>query len=508
MEYLHELLELWGAGLGNFLRLDTQIIVFVGVVIGIVFGALPGLSASMALSIFIPFTFAFEAYQGMAFLVAMYVATCFGGAISAILVNIPGSPSSVCTAFDGYPMAQRGEAGRAIATGALASALGGLFGLLVLMISSPFIITAARRFGTWENALLALMGLTMISYVSPGRMVKGLLGGALGFFLATIGQDPMVGFPRFTLGQVQLLGGINFVVILIGLFGMAEALLQLEKDVKSETIQKISGMTKCFRDLTSNIGCFFRSSIIGTLIGAIPAVGPTVANVISYGTAKRVSKNPRAFGKGCPEGLVAAEAADNSSVGGALVPMMTLGIPGCPMTAVLIGALMIHGLSPGPRLFSDAPAVVSSIYIGYGLALVWVLINGLLAARLYAKLITIPRYVLLPMIMLLCMVGAYSLSYSIFDVMLVIVFGVLGYGLRKLGVSPAPIVLGVVLGPILERNLRRSLILSDGSLLPYVTRPVCLILLGITLFLLALSFFQSRKAAAVKDSEEGEDNCR
>lgn len=505
MDFLHELVELWAAGLPYYLRFDTQILVFLAVIIGIIWGALPGLSASMALAIFMPFTFGLAPYQGIAFLVAIYTAVCFGGAISAILVNIPGAPSAVCTAFDGYPMALRGEAGRAIGIAALASALGGLFGLIVLMLFSPVIVLVARRFGTWEYTLLAVMGLTMIAYVAPGSMLKGLLGGILGLALSTIGQDPIIAFPRFTMGQVWLLGGVNFVAVLIGLFGMAEALLQLEKEVKASPIkQKIVGMRRCFTDVASNVGCLLRSSVIGTLIGAIPAVGPTVANVVSYVVGKRASKNPEAFGKGSAEGLIASEAADNACVGGALIPLITLGIPGCPVTAVLIGALMIHGLFPGPRLFADYPHVVSSIFIGKGIALAWVLLNGLVGARLYAKLLTIPRYVLLPMIMLLCMVGAYSISNSLFDVLMVNVFGVFGYGLQKLGIPPAPIVLGLVLGPIFETNLRRSLLLGRGSLLPYVTRPFSLIILGIILLLILLSAIQARRSARIKKNHEGE----
>lgn len=503
MEYVGELIQLWGSGLHHFYTLDMWLILLAGAVIGLVFGALPGLTASMALSIFIPFTFGMDPYQGIAFLVAMYVATCLGGAISGILVNIPGAPSSVCTALDGYPMAQRGEAGRALGTATLSSALGGLVGLFFLMIFSPMIITIARKFGTWEYALLAVMGITMISYISArGSMIRGLIGGVIGLFLATIGQDPIIAYPRYTLGTMDLLGGINFVVILIGLFGMAEALLQLEKDVKIVPVQKISGILKSFGDLYSNVKVFFRSSIIGVFIGAIPAAGPTIATVVTYGLAKRTSGNPEDYGKGSSEGLVAAESADNACVGGALIPMMTLGIPGCPMTAVLIGALMIHGLSPGVRLFEDNPEYVSSIYIGYGLGLVLILVIGLLGSGLYAKLLSIPRYVLIPTIMVLCMVGGYSLSNSLFEVLLVIIFGVAGYFLQKIDIHPAPIILGVVLGPMFETNLRRSLMLADGSLLPYFTRPMCLILWGIIIFIVISSIIQARKAKATHQEQE------
>ncbi len=496
MEYLSDLIQLWGSGIHHFYNLDTWLILIAGALIGLIFGALPGLSASMALAIFIPFTFGMTPYQGIAFLIAMYVATCLGGAIAAILVNIPGAPSSVCTSLDGYPMAQRGEAGRALGTATLSSSLGGLVGLLFLMISSPIIITLARRFGTWEYALLAVMGITMISYISArGSMIRGLIGGVIGLFLATVGQDPIIAYPRYTMGSMDLLGGINFVVILIGLFGMAEALLQMEKDIKAVPVQKITGLSKSFIDLISNIKVFFRSAIIGTFIGAMPAAGPTIATVVTYGLAKRSSKTPQEFGKGSSEGLVAAESADNACVGGALIPMMTLGIPGCPMTAVLLGALMMHGLTPGVRLFEDNPQYVSSIYIGYGLGLILILIIGLLGARLYARLLNIPRHVLIPAIMILCMVGGYSLGNSLFDVLLVVIFGVVGYFLQKVDIHPAPIILGMVLGPMFEVNLRRSLILADGSLMPYFTRPVCLFIWAIIIFIIVSSITQARKVS-------------
>jgi putative tricarboxylic transport membrane protein len=490
MEYIQQTLALWGAGLHVFGKFDTHILIFAGSVIGLLFGTLPGLSSSMALAIFIPFTFGFDPYQGIAFLITIYVTSVFAGALAAILVNIPGTPSSISTGFDGYPMAQRGEAGRAVGIATVASALGGLIGLVFLMVFSPAIVLLARRFGSWEYVLLAVMGITMISYISKGSIIKGLLGGTFGLFIATIGEDPIISFPRFTLNSVEFLGGINFVVILIGLFGMSEVFLQLESDNKLPPVQHVAGFKKSFRDVFSHLGCLIRSSFIGTFIGAIPAAGPSIASVVSYSVAKRASKTPEEFGNGSVEGILAAESSNNASVGGALIPMMTLGIPGDPMTAVLIGALMVHGLAPGPRLFTDNPAYVSSVYISYGIALIWVLINGLIGARWYAKLLSIPRYMLLPMIMLLCMVGSFSLANNLFDVVMVVVFGALGYFLQKADISPAPIILGVVLGPMFETNLRRAMILSQGNILPFVTRPVALVITAIIIYIVATAVFQ------------------
>lgn len=492
-DYIRTTVSLWTSGLPVFASLNTHFIIFVGSIIGFLFGALPGLSSSMALAIFIPFTFGFDPYQGIAFLITIYVTSVFAGALTAILVNIPGTPSSICTAFDGYPMAQRGEAGRAVGIATISSALGGLIGLIFLMVFSPAIVLLARRFGSWEYVLLAVMGITMISYISKGSIIKGLLGGTFGLFLATIGEDPIISYPRFTFNSADLVGGINFVVILIGLFGMAEVFLQLERDVQLKPIQKVLGFGKSVADIFSHLGCLLRSSLIGTFIGAIPATGPSIASIVSYSVAKRASKNPEEFGNGSVEGIVAAESSNNACVGGALIPMMTLGIPGDPMTAVLIGALMIHGLAPGPKLFADNPVYVSSVYFSYGIALLWVLINGLLGARWYAKILSVPRYMLLPLIMLLCMVGSYSLANNLFDVVLMVCFGALGYFLQKADISPAPIVLGAVLGPMFETNLRRSMILSQGNILPFATRPVALVLKAIIMYIILSSIFQGRK---------------
>ncbi len=495
MQYIQETFALWSSGIHIFTSFDTHLLIFVGSVIGLLFGTLPGLSSSMALAIFIPFTFGFTPHQGIAFLITIYTTSVFAGALAAILVNIPGTPSSISTGFDGYPMAQRGEAGRAVGIATVASALGGLVGLIFLMVFSPMIVLLARRFGSWEYVLLAVMGVTMISYISKGSIIKGLLGGTLGLFIATIGEDPIISYPRFSFGTYQLLGGIDFVVILIGLFGLAEVFLQLEKHIRAEpVVQTVSGFGRSFRDVLSRPVCLIRSSLIGTVIGAIPAAGPSIASVVSYGVAKRSSRNPEEFGNGSIDGILAAESSNNASVGGALIPMMTLGIPGDPMTAVLIGALLVHGLSPGPRLFTDNPAYVSAVYLSYAIALVWVLINGLLGARWYAKLLSIPRHVLLPMIMVLCMVGSYSLNSNLFDVLIMVIFGVIGYLLQKAAISPAPIILGVVLGPMFETNLRRSMILSRGSFMPFVTRPMSLAILAVIAYIIVSSVRQARRA--------------
>ncbi len=499
--YFEQLFELWTSGLPVFSHLNTWFYVLLGSLIGLIFGALPGLSSTMSLAVFLPLTFGMDAKQGIVFLICIYVTATFGGAISAILVNIPGTPSAIATGLDGYPMAQRGEAGRAIGIATLSSVLGGFFGLIMLMLCAPLVVMVARKFGSWEYALLALVGISMVSYVSKGNMIKGLLGGVLGLFIASIGQDPIMAYPRFTLGTADLVGGIHMVVVMIGLFGLSEVFIQLEKEDNLEIIQKIGKLFSSLGDVTSNILTVIRSSIIGTFVGAVPAAGPSIGSITSYGVAKRFSKKYKNFGKGEPEALVAAESANNAGVGGALIPMMTLGIPGDPMTAVLLGALMIHGLTPGPMLFEFSPDYVSSIYISYALGLVAILVGGFIGSNYIAKALLLPRYILLPLISVLCLVGSFALNNNLFDVGIVVVFGIIGYILHKVDIPIAAVVLGVVLGTMFEDNLRRALLLGKGSLLPFITRPVCLILIGVIILIIISAISQHRKSKQLDEME-------
>lgn len=499
--YLEQLFDLWTSGLPVFYSWQTWLYIVLGSLIGLIFGALPGLSSTMSLAVFLPLTFTMNANQGIVFLICIYITATYGGAISAILINIPGTPSAIATGLDGYPLAQRGEAGRAISIATVSSMLGGLIGLIVLMLCAPLVVMVARKFGSWEYALLALVGISMVSYVSKGNMIKGLLGGVLGLFIASIGQDPILAYPRFTLGRGELVGGVHMVVVMIGLFGLAEVFIQLEKDDKLQIIQKIGKLFSSFRDVTSNLETLVRSSVIGVFVGAVPAAGPSIGSIVSYGVAKRFSKKFRNFGHGEPEGLVAAESANNAAVGGALIPMMTLGIPGDPMTAVLLGALMIHGLRPGPMLFQHSPEYVSSIYIAYAIGLVAIFIGGFIGANYIAKALLLPRYVLLPLVTLLCLVGSFALSNNLFDVGTVVVFGVIGFVLYKVDIPVSAVVLGVVLGKMFEDNLRRALLLGKGSFLPFCTRPVCLILIALIILIVISAITQHLKAKRMEKSE-------
>ena len=484
MEYIGALFDLYGAGAEFVTSPRALMLIFFGTVIGIVFGCMPGLSSTMALALFTPLTFGFTPSEGIVFLIAIYVSSVYAGAIAAILVNIPGTPSAIATGLDGYPMAQRGEAGRALGLATIASFLGGLVGVTVLMLFSPVLAQVARNFGSWEYAMLALLGLTLISYVSPGSIVKGLIGGTIGLMLASIGEEVIFAYPRFTGGIAELGGGLHMVVLMIGFFGFSELFSQVETGVKATVQQKVEGILQSFREVRSHGGTILRSSLLGTLIGILPGAGGSIASITAYGVAKRISPRSAEFGTGNPEGIVAGESSNNASVGGALVPMLTMGIPGDPMTAVLIGALMIHGLAPGPGLFVQYPEFVSAIFLGFIIALVFMLIVGLAAARPFARLLSFPKPIVLAVITLMCVAGSYAIQNSIFDIGIALAAGVAGYLLRKVDVHPAPIILGIVLGPLLEVNLRRSLLLGDGSLMPFLTRPLSVTMIVIILLVI------------------------
>ncbi len=486
MEYLSNLGELYLSGAGQVFTPRALLLILAGTLLGIVFGALPGLSSTMALALFTPLTFAMSPAEAIVFLIALYISSVYAGAVAAILVNIPGTPSSIATSFDGYPLSQRGEAGRAIGVATVASVIGGAIGLVVLMVGSPLLAQMARRIGSWEYAILALLALTLISYVSPGTMLRGLIAGTLGLLIATIGSDLILGYPRFTFGTSELVGGLDVVVLMIGLFGFAEVFSELENTARPSVKQRVHGVARSVRETFTHTKTIVRSSLIGVGIGVLPGAGGSIASIAAYGVSLRTSRKPQEYGKGSTEGLSAAESSNNASVGGALVPMMTLGIPGDPMTAVLIGALMIHGLAPGPQLYANNPAFVSAIFLGYLVALVFMLIVGLLAARPYARLVSFPRPYVMGVIALLCVVGSYSIQNSIFDVWVAVAAGFAGYLLKKVHIYPAPIVLGVVLGPLLEHNLRRALFLGDGSIMPFFTRPISLLLI-LTIILLLFS---------------------
>lgn len=485
------------AGLSNFTSAHSLYLILAGNVLGIIFGVVPGLTATMGMAIFLPMTFAMSDVNGMLFLIGIFVGACYAGSISAILVNIPGTPSAIATGFDGYLMAKKGEAGRAIGYSTIASALGGLLGVLVLVFAAPVLAGFALKFGAQEYTGVALLGISIVSYISFGSTVKGLMGGIIGLLLASIGQDVITGYPRFSFGSKGLEAGLEMIPVMVGFFGVTEVLIKIEQTTEMKVaVAKIRKILPSFSRLVRMSPMIGVSSMIGTFIGAVPAAGGAIASMAAYGIQKRFSKRSREYGTGIAEGVVAAEAANNAAVGGAFVPMLSLGIPGDPQTAILIGALMINGLAPGPMLFMTRPDLISTIYLGNVVSVLVFAMIGLAGARYFAHLIRVPRYYLLPAIMIFCIIGSFAIRNTVFDIWVLLACGLVGYLLQKIGIMPAPIILGFVLGPILEDNFRRSLIMSNGDWSTFVTRPISLALLLINLFILAgpyLIAFAKRK---------------
>ncbi|MCT8990402.1 tripartite tricarboxylate transporter permease [Chelativorans sp. SCAU2101] len=488
--------------LDNLLQLAqplTLLILTAGLLLGLFFGALPGLSATMAVAILLPITFSMEPDMGLAMLVATYIGGISGGLVAATLLRIPGTPSSIATTFDAYPLACKGEATKALATGMIASAVGGLISLAVLVAFAPMLSRFAIRFGAHEYAMLTLAALMLVIVLSQANLLKGLATAFLGLAVATVGFAPIGGTQRFTFGVVDLMGGIGIVPFMVGLFAVSQLIREAtEKSVRVRQNFDIRGTGVRLSEFVANIGNMLRSSAIGIGIGVLPGIGGAASNLVAYGAARQASKNPEEFGKGAIAGVYASESANNASIGGALLPLITLGIPGDGVTAILIGGFTIHGLQPGPLLFQNAPDVVAMIYAAFLVATLLLLIVQLATIRIFPRVLLVPRHYLLPVLAMLMVVGTYAADNRLFDVWLMLGFGVLGYLLERYGFPLAPMVLGFVLGPIFETNLRRALMYSEGDLLPFVTRPISGVLLVIAVALLfygASSLMRSRRAA-------------
>lgn len=465
-----------------------------GTALGIVVGALPGLSATMGLAVMLPITFYMAPANGILMLLGMYVGAVYGGSFSAILLNIPGAPPAVMTALDGYPMAQKGEAGRAIGLSSFASAMGGIVGVVCLMIVAPWLADFALQFGPAEYTMLALFGLSAIVAVSSKSYIRGFIGVTIGLLIATVGLDPFTNVSRFTFGKIDLMSGINYVPIVIGMFGLTEVLTQcLELDIVTVAIQKIGSVIPGRKDLRVLLKRFFPGSIIGTVVGVLPGAGGTIASIISYNQVMQTSREPEKFGTGIPDGLIAAESANNAAVGGSLVPLLTLGIPGSSPAAILLGALLIHNLRPGPMLFVNQPGLIYTMFMGLMLAQFSLLGVGLIMARAAPYIISVRKSIMLPIIALLCIVGSYALQNSYFDVGIMIVFGGVGFLLKQFGISPPPIILGLILGPMVETNLRSTLEITDQGMAVFLQRPISVILIVLTVMVILFPLWQKRK---------------
>jgi putative tricarboxylic transport membrane protein len=487
--------DLFLSSFGTLFELHTLLLMALGVAVGLVFGALPGLSATMAVALLLPLTFAMEPNTGIAMLVGTYIGGVSGGLVAATLLRIPGTPSSIATTFDAYPLAQKGYPIKALATGMVASAVGGLLGLIVLVAFAPVIARYAIKFGPAEYTALTVAALMLVIVLSESDMIKGLIAAVIGLSIATVGFAPIGGTARFSFGNVDLSAGISIIPFMVGLFAVS----QLLRDATSAGVsmrggQKLRGGGIKAAEFITNIPNMLRSAAIGIGIGVLPGIGGSAANLVAYGAARSAAKTPEEFGQGSVAGIYAPETANNAAVGGALLPLLTLGIPGDGVTAIMIGGFTIHGLQPGPMLFQTSPDLIAMIYVAFFLATVMLLVIQLGTIRLFPKVLMVPRHYLLPILGLLMVIGVYASEYRTFELWLMLGFGVLGYGMEKYRFPLGPAVLGFVLGTILETNFRRALMFANGDWTTFVTRPISAILLAAAALFFVFSIWGARRA--------------
>ncbi len=479
------------------------LMICVGTTAGIVMGALPGLTATMGVALLVPLTFGRPPLESLSMLIGIYCGAMYGGAISAILIRTPGTPAAAATVMEGYPMAKRGEAGRAMAMALFASFFGGVVGALIMTFASPFISSMALEFGPVEYFGLAIFGLSVIISISGRSLIKGMMAAFFGLLLCTVGFDPISGYPRYTFGIMGLMEGPPFIPTLIGLFAVSEVFNEVQKSntliqVKAKLDQYLpswADIKYCFRELC-------RSSVIGTFIGAIPGAGCDIAAFIAYGEAKRASKNPERYGHGEIEGLAASECANNSCSGGAMIPLLSLGVPGDAVTAVLLGAFVIQGLQPGPMLYKEHIDIVYQIFASMMLAQFAMQFIGMAGIQLFARVIMVDRAILTPSIFVLSCVGAFAMNGNIFDVYCTLFFGVLGYFMMRYDYPLSPILLALILGPMAEANLRRALVISDGSFAILFSRPIAVVLMVLAVLSLIMAIKGHQKVEARLQEQE------
>lgn len=479
------------SGLAAFSSWQVMAGLLAGVLVGYLVGALPGLSAGVGMALLIPFTFGLDPVVSVVMLISLYMASEYSGAIPAILVNTPGEPSSAVTALDGYPMRERGEAGHALTLSILGSAFGSILSTILLIFTVGGMTRFALAFGPAEYFALAVLGLSLISTLSADSVLRGIVALLFGLLLTTIGTDPVDGIPRFIVDE-GFLSGVPFVSALIGLFALSEVLRMLETtDEPATPMRDMPGVSGQFGLMKPHTGNMIRSTLVGYIVGVIPGAGATIASITAYSIQKRLSRSPETFGHGNPEGVVAAETANNACMPGALAPMLALGIPGKASTAVLIGALAIHGVQPGPLIFTQHPEIPYSIYIALLIGTPFMVALGLYGSRLWVRLTEIPRGIIAALVCAICLLGTFSESKDIFSIWVAIGFGVVGYLLEKVHIEPAPIVLALVLGYMMESNFRRALVMSGDELRIFVSHPISATCLALSLVIFVLPLIQT-----------------
>ena len=460
---------------------------------GVIVGALPGLTATMGVALMTTLTIKMPSSQALLVLICTYVGAIYGGSRSAILLNIPGTPASAASCLDGHALAKQGLAGRAMGIATSGSVLGTLIGMFFLALFTPVLGDLALKFGAYEFFWLALFGVVIAGTLTGGDPLKGWIAGIIGIACASVGQEAVYAYDRFTFGNRDLAGGFQLVPALVGAFGFAELLMAARERAVPVKVNPFDSVIPKLVDVAQRWRTILRSGLIGTFIGILPGVGEDVAAWSSYAAAKRASDEPEKFGKGSIDGLMAAETGDNACVPGAMIPVLTLGIPGSAPAAVLMAAMLIHGVRPGPMIMTEAPTFVYDVVAMMLYATLGILLYGLTLTNALIKVLSVPKPVIVPIIFVLCVVGAFAISSRLFDVWVMLGFGVLGYALRRLDYPVAPLVLGLVLGDLMEKGLRRGLVLSDGSLAPFFTRPISAVLWVTIVVVVLLKFDAVRR---------------
>ncbi len=477
----------------------------VGLVVGIVFGALPGFSATMGVAVFVPFSYVMEAEAALLLLSGIYCGAIYGGSIPAILLGIPGTPASLPTAMEGKALTQSGQSGRSLAAVTYASSVGGFISSIVLLVFAPLLAAVTTKIGPPEQMMIAIFGLSVVCTLSKGNMIKGIFVGSISLLIATIGQDPVMGYPRFTFGFYQLSGGLEVVSILIGLFSIPEVLKLLEhtaqkKGVNGDSTEqhqygkeiKPSKLVLSVKEIRKNIINVLRSSAIGIGIGIIPAAGPDIASFFAYNEAKKSSKNPQLYGKGSIEGIMASESANNGVTGGSLIPLLTLGIPGSAPAAIFLGAMIIHGLRPGPLLFTQNAGKVYTVLVGFALINVFILFIGWWLCKFSNYILRVPKAILAVVIVVLAVVGSFSIQQNMFDVVMMFIAGIVGYCMVKYNYPLAPVALALLLGPLLEESIMLTKTIYGNNWLDIFMRPVTFFFLLLTIVSLLFPFVRDR----------------
>ncbi|HWQ17535.1 MAG TPA: tripartite tricarboxylate transporter permease [Sulfolobales archaeon] len=469
---------------------------FLAMFFGVFVGAMPGLTATMATALLIPFTYFMDPLTGLSMIIAMTAVAIFAGDIPSVLLKIPGTPASAAQTIDAYALARKKPPVEVLNVDLVCSIIGGIIGSLILIFSAPALAEFAVNFTTVEYFWLALWGLSMAIVISAEKPIRGVIGVIIGFLIATIGIDPVYGYVRFTFGSIDLLSGISFIPAMIGLFAIPELLRQISRPYERYEVQLLKSKNPyglVIVSLKKHKIILVRSSLIGTFIGALPGAGADIAAWTAYGVEKRVSKKPEEFGKGSLEGIVASTAANNAALSGAWIPLLVFGIPGDSITAIVLGALMAHGLRPGPTLFEKHETLVAALFATFILANLLMLLVGYIAIKLSSNVLRVPRNVLVPLIFLYCVIGSYAVNNSLFDVWIMLIFGILGYFMERLRIPIASVVLAIILGPMVEFNFITSLIKSDLNPLIFVSRPISIALASLALFTWLLPFIRTKK---------------